>query len=700
LKQFLTYLVEQTLAGNADALKEYTIGIDVFDRREDFDPKLDSIVRAQATRLRAKLAEYYAQQQVPGPVTITLPKRGYVPEFVPNDAGPAAIERTEPAHLPPRNRRYWVSAGILIASVIAIAAWLLSARQPRTLELRIVRLTSLARTIAAPAISPDGRLIAYVSDEAEPGNLDLYVQQIGGQPLRLTHSKTSESLPDFSPDGTSIVFQRFTGTWELFTIPTLGGAERRIGVGMEARYSPDGKSIAYTTPVLKSEVWVVPAGGGEPRRVGASMWTAMLPTWSPDGSRLIVEGFRKPGPPEKEFDFWVVPVGGGEPVRTGLYSALKSAVGPDPLEIFGPAHWDSEYLYLHGGQRTVGNVYRVPIAPGSSKPEGGLTRLTNGAQRIGHLRKAGDRMVFSSPVYSTDIYAAALSADGTQTQGQIAPATSEVGVTGYPVLSPGGEKLAYTVMRSGNNQDVWVADLGSGQAQAVIGTPGSEIPLGFSPDANHLAYHRMDAAYSIPVEGGRERKICAKCCAFDLSGDWKRMVTCPSQGQSALVVRDLVSQTEIPVVDLRGQRLAGYRLSPDGRWLAFFTAPDTSVGSSMYLVAVPTAGFGAKAAVVEQLRPVEVDNAEISALAWSSKGDKIYFRSKRDGYPCIWMIALDRKSMRPSAPAQELLHLQTGLGAIGRIPLVSRFNDMSVSANRIAFRHQQGTSTVWIAELH
>jgi Tol biopolymer transport system component len=309
-------------------------------------------------------------------------------------------------------------------------------------------------------------------------------------------------------------------------------------------------------------------------------------------------------------------------------------------------------------------------------------------------------MVFSSPVLTTNIYTAGLTADGATTEGQMTPGTSEVGVTGYPVLSPEGDKLAYTVMRSGNNQDVWLADLGSGQAQALVSTAEGEIPLGFSADGKSLAYHKVDAAYSTPIGGGQERKICSKCCAFDLSADWKRMVTCPSQGETALFVRDLVSQNDVPVVDLRGQRLAGYRLSPDGRRVAFFTAPDRHLGSSMYVVPVPAPGPGAKAAAVGQLQPLEIDNAEISALAWSPKGDKIYFRSKRDGYPCVWMIAVDPRSMKVSAPAREVLHLQTGLGAIVRTPLVSRFNDMSVGANRIAFRHQQGTSTVWIADLH
>ena len=59
IQQFLRYIVEEALAGRGDALKEYTIALDVFDRDESFDPQTNSIVRVEASRLRGKLREYY-----------------------------------------------------------------------------------------------------------------------------------------------------------------------------------------------------------------------------------------------------------------------------------------------------------------------------------------------------------------------------------------------------------------------------------------------------------------------------------------------------------------------------------------------------------------------------------------------------------------------------------------------------------------
>src|SRR5437764_1214014 len=60
LSRFLAHIVDRTLAGRTTALKEYSLGVDVFDRGDDFDPKTDTIVRVQARRLRAKLKDYYA----------------------------------------------------------------------------------------------------------------------------------------------------------------------------------------------------------------------------------------------------------------------------------------------------------------------------------------------------------------------------------------------------------------------------------------------------------------------------------------------------------------------------------------------------------------------------------------------------------------------------------------------------------------
>jgi len=77
MRRFLTYCVEAALRGETP--KEYTVGTAVFDRKPDYDPRIDPIVRVEARRLRAKLAEYYSQRGVDDEIVIELPKGGYIP---------------------------------------------------------------------------------------------------------------------------------------------------------------------------------------------------------------------------------------------------------------------------------------------------------------------------------------------------------------------------------------------------------------------------------------------------------------------------------------------------------------------------------------------------------------------------------------------------------------------------------------------
>ena len=81
LVQFLTFVVEATLSGDAADLKETVIGVSVFGRSPDYDPKVDTIVRSQAWRLRAKLRKYYASEGSMDLVVIDLPIGQYVPVF-------------------------------------------------------------------------------------------------------------------------------------------------------------------------------------------------------------------------------------------------------------------------------------------------------------------------------------------------------------------------------------------------------------------------------------------------------------------------------------------------------------------------------------------------------------------------------------------------------------------------------------------
>jgi serine/threonine-protein kinase len=102
LKRFLTFIVEEALAGRQADLKEYVIGVQVFRKDTSFDPRTDPIVRVQARRLRAKLFRYYREEGRADAVLVDLPKGGYTPVFKKRDA-PVLLKRSITASLVSRN---------------------------------------------------------------------------------------------------------------------------------------------------------------------------------------------------------------------------------------------------------------------------------------------------------------------------------------------------------------------------------------------------------------------------------------------------------------------------------------------------------------------------------------------------------------------------------------------------------------------
>src|ERR1051326_527403 len=83
LKRFLAFIVEETLAGRGERLKEFVVGVEVFGKNNWFDPRNDPIVRVQARRLRSQLASYYRDEGAGDELIIELPKGGYDPVFRP-----------------------------------------------------------------------------------------------------------------------------------------------------------------------------------------------------------------------------------------------------------------------------------------------------------------------------------------------------------------------------------------------------------------------------------------------------------------------------------------------------------------------------------------------------------------------------------------------------------------------------------------
>ncbi|MBI4902589.1 MAG: tetratricopeptide repeat protein [Acidobacteria bacterium] len=117
--RLLRYLVEETLAGRGAGLKESVVGVEVFGKAIDYDPKTDSTVRSEVVKLRARLAEYYGSENAAAdPWEVRVPKGAYAPQFERRQVTPLSPE--PPASVEKSSRRWMMVAavGVMVAAVL------------------------------------------------------------------------------------------------------------------------------------------------------------------------------------------------------------------------------------------------------------------------------------------------------------------------------------------------------------------------------------------------------------------------------------------------------------------------------------------------------------------------------------------------------------------------------------------------------
>jgi hypothetical protein len=136
LSALLRYVVGETLAGRTEGLKEYSLGLQVFHRSPDYDPRTDAIVRVQASLVRKRLAAYYEQEGQDARLRIELPRGGYVPVFREHTAPSGAHPPDAPAAVSSRSPpRMAFLAGLAAGLSLSLAAfWLPRTVRPQTVE--------------------------------------------------------------------------------------------------------------------------------------------------------------------------------------------------------------------------------------------------------------------------------------------------------------------------------------------------------------------------------------------------------------------------------------------------------------------------------------------------------------------------------------------------------------------------------------
>ena len=142
LGRLLRHLVERTLAGDSECLKEYALGVDVLGRGEAFDPRTDSIVRVEVSRLRTRLAAYYKEEGARDDVRIELPRGTYVP----------VVHTARPPE-PPRARFWRRPAAAAGLAAIAAICWWGSSGRPLAADSALPDVSAIA---VLPFLSADG----------------------------------------------------------------------------------------------------------------------------------------------------------------------------------------------------------------------------------------------------------------------------------------------------------------------------------------------------------------------------------------------------------------------------------------------------------------------------------------------------------------------------------------------------------------
>jgi hypothetical protein len=274
MTRFLRFVVEGTLAGRMDELKERQIGIEVFDRHPEWDPKVDNIVRSEARRLRTKLEAYYDTVGKDDRVRISMPKGGYTAEFLEinqPEEETAAIPITLPGDRtnPQRSRPSWRLAigAASIALFLPLLAHFIPWRHPSAKAsedgYEVVPFANEIGQEFSPAISPDNKRIAYTWD-GNKGNYDIYIKDVSkGVVSRLTQDAAPELNPAWSPDGKRVVFLRLSGDQALVVIKETKTGEEQI---LTKTQSPISTWLADSNPFFGCHG----------------------PAWSPDGQRIVV----------------------------------------------------------------------------------------------------------------------------------------------------------------------------------------------------------------------------------------------------------------------------------------------------------------------------------------------------------------------------------------------------------------------------
>jgi len=510
---------------------------------------------------------------------------------------------------------------------------------------------------AEPVLSNDGVLLAYTSDRAGNGNLDVWVQQaVGSTPLQLTRDPLDEHEPDFSPDGSRVAYRIERDAGAIYTIPAFGGQEPRLLVegGRRPRYSPDGRSIAFWTGSAIGFVpepgayrtFVVPANGGPAQEV-KGFTGSRFPAWAPDGQTLLLLGSRATRPTPDTYDWWRVRLDGGEPTPLAVGPLLKAAGVPFDQGNIGPGDWRGDRV-LFAADDFLWSVHVNARSNAVSNPQ----RLTFGTNRDASPRSsASGTIAFASISTRNSVWTLPIDMVRGAATGEPRRMSGGAGFDSRPSASRDGQAFAYHVVAP--RESLLLRNVHT-NAIRDLGVAGTGFGPALSPDGMWIAFEDGEGMSVISAQGGSPRSLCNPCRIGAWFADSRAMVVVKQEnnaGRLAVVgpdqaARDLVISADQPV-----NRPFP---SPDGRLLAFRRSTPTS--NSILIAPLKPDGPSPQ----ESWRSVVAPEADARPCGWSPDGGLLYFLSARDGVRCLYAQRVNRATGAPDGEAVAVRHFHGG----------------------------------------
>jgi serine/threonine protein kinase len=470
---------------------------------------------------------------------------------------------------PRRWSRLALSVMVLgIAAVLALGFWFARDRfgrpvaQSSPLDIRVTRLTDLPGLEESPAISPDGRSVAFTA--AVAGKRQLFVQLIaGGAPLQITRDPADHERPRWSPDSSSILYfsPAVSGAVQgsIWEIPALGGQPRRIvnSVGGADVSLTDGRLALFRLAKEGIQLVTAPRDGSRFDVVAEfpPFSYFLYPRWSPDGRWIAFQRGDS-----IRFDIFVVPTTGGQPTQLTHDNNMMSGFGwlPDSTGIVYSSGRGGTMPYLP----TLG-LWRVTLRDGS------VRRVTSGESSYmsPDISKSG-AMTVSRMKLQTDIWKFPVDGVPTDNARRGVRVTRQTGQVLTPTASPDDKEVAF-LSDSGGHANLWIVNTGNGGLRQITYERDPKVSVGvpmWSPAGHTIAF----------VSSRGNQGLTFGVWLVDSDGSNLRNIANPGLGPA---------------------------WSPDGRWV-YYSTWSGAAATEVALKKVPVDGGSAVTVRTERLRNV------------------------------------------------------------------------------------------------